>query len=176
MNALNTSHPLLDHHGSLSIADEEMLAIDQIGKIVAKTLENELKHISPKALSRLEGAREMALAKQKLSKTPLKSPSVSKALTKSPASFFNSKLSNLGSLLPMIVLILGIFLITQWQQTARLNDIADVDAALLSDEVPPDAYADDGFRLFMKNLMLHNPADSGSDSQTSSSSLDNSSH
>ena len=66
MNALNTSHPLLDHHGSLSIADEEMLAIDQIGKIVAKTLENELKHISPKALSRLEGAREMALAKQKV--------------------------------------------------------------------------------------------------------------
>jgi hypothetical protein len=34
-----------------------------------------------------------------------------------------------------------------------LSDIVEVDAAILSDSVPPDAYADDGFKLFLKNML-----------------------
>ena len=34
-----------------------------------------------------------------------------------------------------------------------MSDIVEVDAAILSDSVPPDAYADDGFKLFLKNML-----------------------
>ena len=51
---------------------------------------------------------------------------------------------------PFIVLALGLFAIAEWQQDARINDIAAVDIALLSDDVPPDAYMDSGFLAFLK--------------------------
>jgi hypothetical protein len=45
---------------------------------------------------------------------------------------------------------LGLLAIAEWQQDARINDIAAVDIALLSDDVPPDAYMDSGFLAFLK--------------------------
>jgi hypothetical protein len=51
---------------------------------------------------------------------------------------------------PFIVLALGLLAIAEWQQDARINDIAAVDIALLSDDVPPDAYMDSGFLAFLK--------------------------
>ncbi|OYY48292.1 MAG: hypothetical protein B7Y55_13640 [Polynucleobacter sp. 35-46-207] len=41
--------------------------------------------------------------------------------------------------------------IAEWQQDSRINDIAELDIALLTDDVPPDAYADSGFLGFLKN-------------------------
>jgi hypothetical protein len=63
---------------------------------------------------------------------------------------------------PLIVLVFGLIGIAQWQDDSRINDIAEVDAALLSDDVPPDAYADSGFMAFLKNGPLSetdNPSD-----------------
>jgi hypothetical protein len=52
---------------------------------------------------------------------------------------------------PLAVLVFGLIGIAQWQDDSRINDIAEVDAALLTDDVPPDAYADSGFMAFLKN-------------------------
>ena len=70
---------------------------------------------------------------------------------------------------PVAFLVLGLYGIAQWQQDSRINDIAQVDAALLTDDVPPDAYADSGFLSFLKNGPL---SDSDSDSDSDSASLD----
>jgi hypothetical protein len=51
----------------------------------------------------------------------------------------------------LAVLVFGLIGIAQWQQDSRINDIAELDVALLTDDVPPDAYADSGFLGFLKN-------------------------
>lgn len=56
----------------------------------------------------------------------------------------------LASLLPLLVLVLGLVLIEQWQDNAEITAAADIDAALLADDLPPDAYSDPGFAEFLK--------------------------
>jgi hypothetical protein len=58
--------------------------------------------------------------------------------------------SILGSALPLLVLVLGLTAIGWVQQDDRANELAIIDAALLTDELPPDAYADAGFVQFLK--------------------------
>lgn len=50
---------------------------------------------------------------------------------------------------PVIALFLGLAVIVNWQQDERIHDIAEVDSAILTDVVPPEAYNDDGFIRFL---------------------------
>ncbi len=56
----------------------------------------------------------------------------------------------LGTILPAIVLVLGLFGIQEWHERTQIAAAAEVDAALLADDVPVDAYADAGFIEFLK--------------------------
>jgi hypothetical protein len=62
-----------------------------------------------------------------------------------------------GWLLPVTVVVLGLIAITEWQEDLRINDIANVDIALLTDDVPPDAFVDNGFMAFLKLKTLAKP-------------------
>jgi hypothetical protein len=115
------------------------LLIDQVGKTVARSLE--LAHLSPKVLQNLEKSREKALSVQKKSNQALST------------GFFNINYESFNWLGTLLLICITVFLIADWQQQARLSDIVEVDAAILSDSVPPDAYADDGFKLFLKNML-----------------------
>lgn len=53
-------------------------------------------------------------------------------------------------LLPLLALILGIFAIDVIQSENRANELAEIDAAILTDDLPPSAYADPGFAQFLK--------------------------
>lgn len=56
----------------------------------------------------------------------------------------------LASALPLLVLVAGLGAIAWWEQAERADAAAEVDAALLADYVPPDAYADPGFAEFLR--------------------------
>jgi Protein of unknown function (DUF3619) len=56
----------------------------------------------------------------------------------------------LASLLPLLVLVLGLLLIEQHSLNQQIQAAADIDTALLSDELPPAAYRDPGFREFLR--------------------------
>lgn len=57
----------------------------------------------------------------------------------------------LASLAPGVALVAGLVLI-QWQQDDELLRVtADIDAALLADDLPPPAYTDPGFAEFLKS-------------------------
>jgi hypothetical protein len=55
-----------------------------------------------------------------------------------------------ASVVPLVALIGGLILIQQSQTRAQISTAAEVDAALLSDDLPPAAYSDDGFIEFLK--------------------------
>lgn len=59
--------------------------------------------------------------------------------------------SRLASLLPLIALVAGLALIQSIMDDDRANELAEIDSALLIDDLPPAAYADPGFLQFLKN-------------------------
>jgi hypothetical protein len=56
----------------------------------------------------------------------------------------------IASVLPALALVVGLVLIQRWQDNAQVSVAAEVDAALLSDDLPPKAYSDAGFAEFLK--------------------------
>jgi hypothetical protein len=126
---------------------------DRIGSAVREYLDGSTAQLPSRITDRLYHARLSAMAARKQEFIP----QLERVLR--PQLAFNqggnssqpsSPWSRLSWLAPFIVLALGLLAISEWQQDARINDIAAVDIALLSDDVPPDAYMDSGFLAFLK--------------------------
>jgi len=57
----------------------------------------------------------------------------------------------LASAALMLVLVAGLVAIDVVQDNDRATEVAELDAALLTDDLPPEAYADPGFLQFIKS-------------------------
>ena len=55
-----------------------------------------------------------------------------------------------ASVLPLIALVGGLVLIQDWQNRTQISVAAEVDEALLGDDLPINAYRDPGFSEFLK--------------------------
>jgi hypothetical protein len=66
--------------------------------------------------------------------------------------------NRLASALPLIVLLFGLATIHVFQNEHRANEIAQLDAELLIDDLPPAAYTDPGFLIFLKSNPLESKA------------------
>jgi len=139
---------------------------DQFGLTAAALLRQGTQSLPASVQERLYAARLKALSVQKPEKI-LARQFVMAGATGNWSSGSRSFWDNVGWIAPLIVLVFGLIGIFQWQQDSRINDIAELDVALLTDDVPPDAYADSGFLGFLKNGLL---ADSEKDSLDSSKS------
>jgi Protein of unknown function (DUF3619) len=58
--------------------------------------------------------------------------------------------ARIGSVVPLIALVVGLLAINSIQNDNRAQEVAEVDAALLTDDLPPAAFADPGFVQFLK--------------------------
>jgi hypothetical protein len=56
----------------------------------------------------------------------------------------------LASAIPLVALVLGFVLIEHVHTKTQISAAAEIDAALLADDVPPAAYSDPGFVEFLK--------------------------
>ncbi len=57
----------------------------------------------------------------------------------------------IGSVLPIIALAVGLLVISSIQDDNRTQELAEVDSALLTDVLPPAAFADPGFVQYLKS-------------------------
>ena len=55
-----------------------------------------------------------------------------------------------GSLVPLVALVVGLMVIDTVQTNNRMLELAEVDSALLVDDLPPAAFSDPGFVQFLK--------------------------
>jgi hypothetical protein len=58
--------------------------------------------------------------------------------------------NRLASLIPLVALIVGLVIIQNVLEDNRAGELAEVDSAMLQDDLPPTAYADPGFLQFLK--------------------------
>ena len=104
--------------------------------------------VSEKVTQRLRKARLQALDAQK---SPVAVPEY--AFAGHPKTNWgftsNGSMLKIATYLPMAALVLGLFFIADWQSDQRIKDIAKVDSAVLIDQVPFEAYKDDGYVRFL---------------------------
>lgn len=58
--------------------------------------------------------------------------------------------ARLGSLVPLLLLVIGLLGVSEILQEEQISTTAEVDAALLGDNLPPSAYSDPGFAEFLQ--------------------------
>jgi len=58
--------------------------------------------------------------------------------------------TRIGSVVPLIALVAGLITISVMQDDDRVSELAEVDSALLTGDLPPAAYTDPGFAQFLK--------------------------
>lgn len=103
---------------------------------------------------RLKAARMQALAKRKVVAQSAGAEVVlgsAGQATLQMGSGLRNLWTQLGSWLPLLALVTGMLLISALQDDYRAKELADVDAELLTDTLPPAAYTDPGFAQFLRN-------------------------
>jgi hypothetical protein len=117
----------------------------EIAREIAQRLDLGLDAIEPLALARLRSAREMAVAAvQRQPAFALASASGPTGARSGMMHYFNPRY-----VLPAIVLLLAIMGTVYWQ-TQQNDDVMDIDAKLLSGDLPIDAYLDKGLDTWLK--------------------------
>ena len=97
-------------------------------------------------LARLNAARERALARQRVeSRVPVLAWAGNVIGRSGGPSALVPRL-----LLPMAVLILGLIAINHWRDFQLAAEIEEIDAAVLTGDLPLDAYLDKGFDAWLK--------------------------
>jgi hypothetical protein len=126
---------------------------DRFGRQVAARLAAGTAEIPYNVTERLRAARDQAVARRKQSQ--LRGASSVVASGGTAAMTFGddgqSLWNRIASALPLIALAAGLILIHAIENDRRASEVAEVDAALLTDDLPPSAYADPGFVQFLKS-------------------------
>jgi hypothetical protein len=126
---------------------------DRFGRQVAARLSAGTAELPYDVTERLRAARVQALAKRKVVKIRT-AAAIQGSGAAATLTFGDEGLSlwnRIGSAIPLVALVLGLVLIHSVQNELRASEVAEVDAALLTDDLPPSAYADPGFAQFLKS-------------------------
>ncbi|APW38213.1 hypothetical protein RD110_14220 [Rhodoferax koreense] len=104
---------------------------------------------------RLRAARMQAVAKRKVA-VSVRTASSAVAQGGAAALTFGDEeetgwLNRLASFLPLFALVAGLLVIQFVQDDNRIRDLAEVDSALLTDDLPTAAYTDPGFLQYLKS-------------------------
>jgi Protein of unknown function (DUF3619) len=100
---------------------------------------------------RLRAARTRAVASRKVEKTHTASTVLNQggsAVLQGGDGF--GFWGQFASFVPLVALVVGMLLISAEQSDSRAKEVAEVDVALLTDDLPPAAFSDAGFVQFLK--------------------------
>lgn len=119
---------------------------------VRHALNENLENLPDTTVARLAAARKMALARKKKD-SPLRVLLTRPALATGTGVFSQPTgwLTRMGLVIPMVALVAGLIGIYQFEKEQRISEIAEIDAGVLTDELPLSAYLDHGFNAYLAN-------------------------
>lgn len=115
---------------------------DRFAYRVRQALNHGLQDISPATSRRLEAARHLALSRQKQTAPQL---SLAAAGFGHGSISFGSSASIVKQALAILALLLGMWIAFYWHSHQYITELEEVDSALLSDDLPPEAFLDQDF-------------------------------
>jgi len=124
---------------------------DQFGTRVAARLEEGARHLPHDISERLRAARMRALAHRRVVEVQL-APAFSGAQVGGHHAQVNEPgfWTRASAFLPLAALLVGLVGIGALQDQERAFELAEVDAEILTSELPPTAFTDPGFLQFLK--------------------------
>jgi hypothetical protein len=127
----------------------------RFGLRVASMLGERAHSTAPDITERLRFAREQALARGQAARRQeqLAAAPAVVVVGRGASALLAEHLGwwvKLASAAPLAMLVLGLVVIDRMHDKAQIAAVAEVDAALLSDDLPPDAYTDPGFAEYLK--------------------------
>jgi hypothetical protein len=135
----------------------DMDRVDRLGQAFARRLNEHATDLPHDISERLRAARVQALSLRK--REPIKvlthqtAPQLATAggMPFSPMEEGLNIWRRLASILPLIALLFGLAGIHVFQNELRTAELASLDTELLTDDLPPSAYTDPGFLVFLKS-------------------------
>ncbi|WP_038167569.1 DUF3619 family protein [Thiomonas sp. FB-Cd] len=125
----------------------------RFGYQVAARLTEDTEHLPDEVVQRLKGIRHMVVDRQRARRQALaRSPVLIHGHTATlggPGESSSWRL-RLGLLLAIPTLLFGLYALQHYQQERFVRKIADIDTALLLDNLPPQAYVDPGFTNYLQ--------------------------
>jgi hypothetical protein len=121
---------------------------DRFGQRVAKRLSAGNADLPYEVGERLRAARVQAVARRKVA--PQERPVVVSLSHSGAAALGSGWWTRIGSVIPLVALVAGLMTISAMQDDRRADELAAIDSALLTDDLPPAAYVDPGFLQFLK--------------------------
>lgn len=133
-----------------SVAGNDALESRFALRLAARLSEN-TQGIGPDIGERLRISRERALARAREVRAAEAAQSRSGLTAVGAVILGGGWWASLGVALPALALVAGLLLIQQSHLDEQISTAAEIDAAILADDVPPDAYSDPGFVEFLKS-------------------------
>ena len=113
---------------------------------VRHALNENLESLPASTTERLAAARARALSRKKAN-----APARQRAgLARLASPFSLEWLGRTAVVLPLVFLVAGLAGVYQYHEQQRIAEIAELDAAVLSDELPLTAYLDHGFNAYLE--------------------------
>jgi hypothetical protein len=122
---------------------------------VRRALDERITSLPESTTNRLSAARKLAIARKKPESVAYavapqrRFAGVHSGSSGNPFNDSISWLVRVGIAIPLIVLVVGAFGIYQYEAERRIDELADLDVAVLSDELPLNAYLDHGFDTYL---------------------------
>lgn len=120
----------------------------QFGRRLAARLTAGSLDLPHESAERLRAARVQALAHRKLAQQVRTAPVV--VSTGGAAALGGGWWTRIATIAPIVALVVGLVAVNMLQEEHRASETAEVDAALLTDDLPPAAYTDPGFLQYLK--------------------------
>lgn len=123
---------------------------------VRHALNEQLDELPASTTDRLAAARKAAMARKKAHVPVMVAqraarPSLAGMFGMFGSSSFNfSALGRAGAIIPLLALVAGLAGVYQYEEERRIAELAELDAAVLSDELPLTAYLDHGFNQYLE--------------------------
>jgi hypothetical protein len=118
---------------------------------VRNALNENLDDFPASTADKLASARKIALSRKKKD-SALRVLLPQRAFAGDIGGFVGKPISWLGRMglaLPLIALVAGLIGIYQFEEQRRISETAEIDAGVLSDELPLSAYLDRGFNAYL---------------------------
>ncbi|MGJ7578640.1 DUF3619 family protein [Variovorax sp. RHLX14] len=124
----------------------------QFGRLVAARLSTGSVDMSHDIGERLRVARMQAVARRRQPAEVRAAVLASNGVATLGAVWW----TRLGAIVPLVALVAGLITVSVMQEENRTSELAEIDSALLTDDLPPAAYTDPGFAQFLKNDAMSN--------------------
>lgn len=116
---------------------------------IRHALDEQLDTLPASTTDRLAAARAAALARKK--PEPIKAQGWRAAGARLSALFGTPAMSRLAIAVPLLALVIGFGGVYQHEQQQQIAELAELDAAVLADELPLTAYLDPGFNAYLES-------------------------